>query len=83
MYLNGEIDRDRAIELTQRYQLMSRERAERTVAFSEQYRSYLINYATGEDLVRAYIERAGPSADARWRAYESILNQPTLPEHLQ
>ncbi|HET9231288.1 MAG TPA: hypothetical protein VFO00_08360 [Vitreimonas sp.] len=83
MYLGGEIDRERAIELTQRYQLMSRERAERTVAFSEQYRSYVINYSTGEDIVRAYIERAGPSAEARWRAYENILNQPTLPEHLR
>lgn len=83
MYLGGEIDRERAIELTQRYQLMSRERADRTVAFAEQYRSYVINYSTGEDVVRAYIERAGSSADARWRAYESILNQPTLPEHLR
>lgn len=83
MYLGGEIDRERAIELTQRYQLMSRQRAERTVAFSEQYRSYVINYSAGEDLVRAYIERAGPSAEARWAAYASILNQPTLPEHLQ
>ena len=83
MYLGGEIDRERAIELTQRYQLMSRERAERTVAFSEQYRSYVINYSTGEDVVRAYIERAGSSAEARWRAYEDILNQPTLPEHLR
>jgi hypothetical protein len=83
MYLGGEIDRARAVELTQRYQLMSRERAERSVAFSEQYRSYVINYSTGEDIVRAYIERAGPSAEARWRAYESILNQPTLPEHLR
>ncbi|HYD71641.1 MAG TPA: hypothetical protein VEF55_00780 [Candidatus Binatia bacterium] len=83
MYLGGEIDRERAIELTQRYQLMSRERAERTVAFAEQYRSYVINYSTGEDVVRAYIERAGPSPEARWRAYEDILNQPTLPEHLR
>jgi hypothetical protein len=83
MFLGGEIDRERAIELTQRYQLMSRERAERTVAFAEHYRSYVINYSTGEDVVRAYIERAGSSADARWRAYESILNQPTLPEHLR
>jgi hypothetical protein len=83
MYLGGEIDRARAVELTQRYQLMSRERAERSIAFAEHYRSYVINYATGEDLVRAYIERAGPSAEARWRAYESILDQPTLPEHLR
>jgi hypothetical protein len=83
MYLGGEIDRERAIELTQLYQLMTRDRAERSVAFIEQYRSYTINYASGEDLVRAYIERAGPDAGARWRAYESILTQPTLPEHLQ
>jgi hypothetical protein len=83
MYLGGEVDRERAIDLTQRYQLMSPARAERSIAFAEHYRSYVINYATGEDLVRAYIERAGPSAEARWRAYESILNQPTLPEHLR
>jgi hypothetical protein len=83
MYLGGEINREHAVDLTQRYQLMSRERAERSIAFAEHYRSYVINYATGEDLVRAYIERAGPSAEARWRAYESILNQPTLPEHLR
>lgn len=83
MYLDGEIGRERAIELTQRYQLMSRERAERAIAFAEQYRSYVINYATGEDLVRTYIERAGSSPEARWRAYESILTQPMLPEHLR
>jgi hypothetical protein len=83
MYLGGEIDRARAVELTQRYQLMSGERAERSLAFTEHYRSYVINYSTGEDLVQAYIERAGPGAEARWRAYESILNQPTLPEHLR
>jgi len=83
MYLGGEIDRERAIGLAQRYQLMTRDRAERSIAFVEQYRSYTINYATGEDLVRAYIERAGSTPEARWRAYESILTQPTLPEHLQ
>ena len=45
MYLDGEIDRDRALELTQRYQLSSRARAEQSLAFTEQYRSYVINYA--------------------------------------
>jgi hypothetical protein len=42
----------------------------------------VINYSSGEDLVRAYAERAGADNDARWRAYENILNQPTLPEDL-
>ena len=83
MYLDGEIDRTRALELAQRYQLSSRERAEQSLRFAEQYRSYVINYATGEDVVRAFVERAGADQDARWAAYESILNQPTLPADLQ
>jgi hypothetical protein len=83
MYLDGEIDRARAVELAQRYQLVSRERADQSVSFTEQYRSYVINYSTGEDVVRAFVERAGADQSARWAAYESILNQPTLATDLQ
>jgi hypothetical protein len=82
-YLDGEIDRARAVELAQRYQLVSRERADQSVSFTEQYRSYVINYSTGEDVVRAFVERAGADQSARWAAYESILNQPTLATDLQ
>jgi hypothetical protein len=83
MYLDGQIDRARALDLTQRYQLVSRERADQSLRFAEQYRSYVINYATGEDVVRAFVDRAGPDVQARWAAYESILTQPTLPADLQ
>jgi hypothetical protein len=82
-YLDGEIDRARAVELAQRYQLVSRERADQSLSFTEQYRSYVINYSTGEDVVRAFVERAGADQNARWAAYESILNQPTLATDLQ
>jgi hypothetical protein len=82
MYLDGQIDRARALELRQRYGVTSRARAERSLAFDDEYRSYVINYSAGEDLVRAYAERAGADNDARWRAYESILTQPTLPGDL-
>jgi hypothetical protein len=83
MFLDGEIDRARAVELLQRYGLQSRERAEKTLEFAEHYRSYVINYSSGEDVVRAYIERAGPDAEARWQAYESIFSQPTIASDLQ
>lgn len=83
MYLDGQIDRARAIELAQRYGVTSRARAERSLAFADHYRSYVINYSSGEDVVRAFVERAGADNDARWRAYESILTQPTLPADLQ
>jgi hypothetical protein len=54
------------------------------LSFDNQYRSYVINYSVGEDLVRTYVDRVG-GADpkARWAAYEHILSTPTLPADLK
>ena len=46
-----------------RYGLMSPERAAQRVRFIDQYRSYVINYNLGQDLVRQYIEKRGGTAD--------------------
>ncbi len=82
-YLNGEITRERAIELTQRYQLTSRARAEQSLSFTDHYRAYVINYVSGEDLIRAYVEHVGGNnVDARWAAFERIMSEPTLPRDL-
>ena len=82
MYLDGEIDRVRALELTERYQLISRERAERSLAFTEQYRSYVINYSASRDLISAYANRAGQNEAAHWTSYERILSELLLPMDL-
>lgn len=81
-YLDGRIDRAEAVRLAQQYQLMSPERAEQSIAFVDRYRSYVINYGLGQDLVRAYVERAGKTPEARWAAMERILSEPTLPADL-
>ncbi|ATQ41446.1 hypothetical protein [Caulobacter mirabilis] len=81
-YLSGRIDREAAIALTQKYGLVSRKRAEQTVSFSEQYRSYVINYGLGQDMVREHVERAGPSQAARWKRMEHLLSEPTVPADL-
>jgi hypothetical protein len=77
MYLGGEVDRARASELIQRYQLSTPERASQSLDFIDHYRSYVINYSTGEDLVRAYVRAAG-DADAQWAAYARIYDEPTI-----
>jgi hypothetical protein len=82
MYLDGEIDRVRAFELTQRYQLISRERAERSLRFTEQYRSYVINYSAGKELISAFVHHAGQDEATHWAAYERILSEPMLPMDL-
>ena len=79
MYLDGEVDRVRALELTQRYQLISRERAERSLAFTEQYRSYVINYSAGKELISAYVHHASQDEAAHWAAYERIWSELMLP----
>jgi hypothetical protein len=81
-YLEGRIDRARAVELVQKYQLTSKPRAEQSVDFTEQYRSYVINYGLGQDVVRAHVEGAGPDQASRWAAMTKILSEPTLPVEL-
>ncbi len=82
MYLDGAIDRTKALELTQKYLLLSPARAEQSVAFTDHYRSYVINYGWGKDLVRGYIERGDPERTERWRRMETLLSEPTLPSDL-
>ncbi|HVY86044.1 MAG TPA: hypothetical protein VG943_12985 [Caulobacterales bacterium] len=82
MYLDGQINREQALDLTQRYSLMSRQRAEQSLAFTEHYRSYVINYASGEDLIRNYVTRQRDEA-GRWAAFAQIWREPTLPEDLK
>lgn len=81
-YLDGEIDRATAVALTQKYMLVSPERADQSVRFTEQYRSYVINYGLGEAMVRAYVERGRPSRDEMWRRMARIVSEPTLPSDL-
>ena len=82
-YLEGRIDEAEAERLVQRYQLVSPERAKQSIAFTKQYRSYVINYGLGQDMVRADVETAGPSAQARWKRMEQLLGEPTLPSDLR
>lgn len=46
-YLDEEISGDKAVALIQKYQLVSFKRAKQSLAFNDQYRSYVINYGLG------------------------------------
>jgi hypothetical protein len=83
-YLNGQLTADAAAEWLEKYALMPRDRAKQRVKFFDQYRSYVINYNLGKDMVRQYIERrAGGDAKKRWDEFEKLLSSPTLPSGLK
>jgi hypothetical protein len=75
LYLDGKISREEAIEQRRKYSLSSRARAEQSVRFIEQYRSYVLNYNLGQDIVRAYIEKQGDDQGSRWEAFERMLTE--------
>jgi hypothetical protein len=80
--LNGDINADTAAAWLQKYALMDEKRAKQSTKFIEKYRSYVINYNLGEDMVRRYIEKRGGTADQpeqRWREFEQLLASPRLP----
>jgi len=85
-YLNGEIDRTAAADYLTRYAMMPKDRADQRTRFFDQYRSYVINYNLGQDLVRTYVESHGGTAadpDARWKIFQELLSSPRLPSGLK
>jgi len=85
-YINGQLDEAGATAWLERYALMPRDRAAQRVRFFDQYRSYVINYNYGKDLVRKFIEGRGGTPDRpdrRWQAFEELLSSPRLPSGLR
>ena len=85
-YLNKEIDAAQATAWLERYALMSHDRAGQRVRFFDQYRSYVINYNLGKDMVRRYIESRGGTPDKpakRWEEFERLISSPRLPSGLK
>jgi hypothetical protein len=82
--INGEIDEAAAAQWLQKCAVMEPPRAEKRVKFIQRYRSYVINYNLGEDMVRKYIEkRSGTDPVKRWNEFGKLLASPRLPSGLQ
>ena len=82
-YLNGTIDREQAVQWLVDYSLSSPERARQRTDFFDTYRSYVINYNLGKDMVREYVERDTEDHAARWQKFEHLLSSPMSPADLQ
>jgi hypothetical protein len=83
--IDGRMTAAEAAAFIEKYAMYAPERARQRVRFIEQYRSYVINYNLGKDLVRRFIEsRAGSATNPskRWTEFEKLLSSPRLPSGL-
>ncbi len=84
--VDGKLSPTAAVAKLERYSLMDPERAAKRVQFILHYRSYVINYNYGEDLVKSYIEKQGGNdqhPEKRWEEFGKLLSSPRLPSGLQ
>jgi hypothetical protein len=83
-YLDGKLDSTAARAAMQRYWLIAPEAAAKTLRFIDTYRSYVINYNLGRDLVADWVTReGGDSPEGRWRVFGELLSSPRLPHDLK
>lgn len=76
-YLNGEITRESAAKMLEKYLLYEPSRALQRTRFFDQYRSYVINYNLGKGLVAAYMDRkTGQDGRDRWSVFQELLSLP-------
>jgi hypothetical protein len=85
-YVNGTSDRKQATAWLSQFAMMSPVRAEQRTRFFDTYRSYVINYNLGKDLVKQYVESRGGIATQpakRWDEFVRLLASPRLPSGLR
>ena len=78
-YLAGRIERAAAIRQLMKYTLADEAKATQRLRFIDTYRSYIINYGLGRDVVQAWVEGQGPD---RWASMERLLSSQILPVDL-
>lgn len=82
-WLDGRASDEQTIARLRNEALASPERARQRLAFFRDYRSYIVNYALGEQLVANYVDAlAGTDLALRWLVFTDLLASPALPSDL-
>lgn len=75
--LNGTMNEKQALDWMLKYCLYNEETALKSIPFIQKYRSYIINYNYGMDLVKQYVEsKSGKDINKRWATFEYLLSNP-------
>jgi hypothetical protein len=84
-YLDGHLNRAGAEAFLVRYSLRTEAQAAQRLRFIDTYRSYVINYNLGEQLVRDWVVGQGGTVNdptRRWAVFVALISSPRLPRGL-
>ena len=78
-YLDGTRSGAQTVAWLQEFTFATEDEARHSLKFFETYRSYVVNYKLGEDLVRQYVDRVGGTdLHARWNVFLELLATPPI-----
>ncbi len=83
--INGTMNEQEAMRWLMEYGLYNKETALKSISFIKKYRSYVINYNYGKDLVKNYIESKGGTVtdkDKRWSLFAELLSNEVIIDSL-
>jgi len=81
-YLNGQFSSEQAQEWLINYALDTPEKAAKRISFFDAYRSYVINYNYGKDLVAEWVKSDNADSEQRWKRFIQLLSTPISPTDL-
>jgi hypothetical protein len=82
-YLNGDRTKEETVDWLVKYALRDRKGAEQSLKFVDVYRSYIINYNYGLDLVREYMKTENElTEEEKWKRFEYLISTPQVPSNL-
>ena len=81
-YLNGQFSSEQAQEWLINYALDTPEKAAKRISFFDAYRSYIINYNYGKDLVAEWVKSDDADSEQRWKRFIQLLSTPLSPTDL-
>ena len=84
--INKTMNEKEAVRWLIDYNLLNEETALKSISFIKKYRSYVINYNYGQQLVKNYIESKGgtiPALDKRWELFGQLLSNEVTIDELQ
>jgi len=83
--INGTMNEQEALRWLMEYGLYNKETALKSISFIKKYRSYVINYNYGKELVKNYIESNGGTVtdkDKRWSLFAELLSNEVIIDSL-
>jgi hypothetical protein len=85
-YLDGAWTKEETVKWLQKFQLRTKERAEKYLSFIETYRSYVVTYDVGKEIIKDYIESHSGTENSlakKWELFTKIISTPQTPSGLQ